>query len=182
MDLDLEPALEALSLVHDSDAGRRLDLICLDVPDADVDDQVERKQIRTKKSRRKKLTSTSSPVQFNAHPASSLSLSEDFPVQSSNSNAESSASPKQEDLTSTTENADSQEVASSVPLFSEFFPWPQVSIEGDGVDNENLEPEEKALNSNEYDFSKAIRYVLIIGCEKSLINFSGWVTTLCFER
>ena len=97
VNMDLEPALEALSLVEDSDAGRRLDLICLDVPRIGDDDQVESKKRKIKKSRRRHLTPVSSPLHPDRQTVGSLSLSEDLPVSRSTSVVESTASSKPEE-------------------------------------------------------------------------------------
>lgn len=69
--MDLEPAVEALSLVHDSDASRRLDLICLDIPDLGDDDQVESKKRKIKRLRRKQRAA-SSPLSPDSHKVGSL--------------------------------------------------------------------------------------------------------------
>lgn len=131
--MDLEPALEALSLVEDPAAGRRLDLICLDVPEIHEDEQVESIKRKIRRTRRKHQTSVSSPNHPDRQTVASLSLSEDLPVSRTTSVVESVSSSKPEE-----ESPDAplreEDIVSPSTLFSEFF-WPQVSFEQPAIEN-----------------------------------------------
>jgi hypothetical protein len=126
--MDLEPALEALSLVEDPAAGRRLDLICLDVPEHQEDEQVESIKRKIKRSRRKHLTPVTSPNHPDRQTVASLSLSEDLTVSRTTSVVESVSSSKPEEDEIPDVPRIPEDIVSPSPLFSEFF-WPQVSFE-----------------------------------------------------
>lgn len=164
--MDLEPALEALSLVQDSSASRRLDLICLDVPNIRDDEQVESKKRKIKRQRRKQQTSVSSPLHPDRHAVGSLSLSEDLPVSRTDSVVESVTSSKPEEEFLASERLE-EAAASPSTHFSDFF-WPQVPFEQEesvvessqtnGTINTNDYTDSGASHGGGYDFLAPVRY------------------------
>lgn len=164
--MDVEPAVEALCLVHDSDASRPLDLIYLDVQQVQEDDQVESKKRKVKRLRRKHQTSGSSPLTPDCQTVGSLSLSEDLPHSRTRSVAESSDGSKLPESPPETvhqqETVEEPVTASPSTFFSEFF-WPQVSLEGQQQRDDHSVPNNQTSDHNEgnkdfdCDFMRPVR-------------------------
>ena len=149
--MDLEPALEALSLVEDREAGRRLDLICLDVPQTGVggEDHVHSKKRRIKRLTRKQRSTASSPLHPDAsRRMGSLSLSEELSASRSPPVLESSDSPAAEALPDQTSSHFEKDVGTPSPAFSDVF-WPTVSLD-QPLASESSQPIEESV-SNELE-------------------------------
>ena len=166
--MDLEPALEALSLVHDSEAGRRLDLICLDVPHVDADDAVESKKRtrRVKRTRRKPQASSSSPLLLAeplpppSHSMASFSLSDDLRTRTPSANDCDSHTAAVHEQASQPETPPLV-LDSPAALFSDLF-WSQVSFDKQS-DEQHAPAQRLSCETDtesrqvEYDFLKPVR-------------------------
>lgn len=156
--MELEPAIDALSLLHDLDDTRRLDLIYLDVSNVGDDEQVEFKKRKVKRLRRKQSSSASSPLTPDSQTVGSLSEDVSLPHPLTRD-----LKPNALSLDAVQREGEEEEIEPPSIPFTDFV-WPQAKIE---VPDESascsrqtsLVTDQSSFKDSDCDFTRSIGYV-----------------------